>query len=44
MPPLTQWYESRDGIQQFLLDGPLSLRWRFVATHAKGQLAFGTYR
>lgn len=44
MPPLAQWYEGRDGIRQFLLDGPLSLRWRFVPTHANGQLAFGTYR
>ncbi len=44
MPPLTQWYEGRDDIRQFLLDGPLVLRWRFVATHANGQLAFGTYR
>jgi RNA polymerase sigma-70 factor, ECF subfamily len=44
MPPLTQWYEGRDDIRQFLIDGPLSLRWRFVATYANGQLAFGTYR
>jgi RNA polymerase sigma-70 factor (TIGR02960 family) len=44
MPPLVQWYEGRDGIRQFLLDGPLSLRWRFVPTHANGQLAYGTYR
>ena len=44
MPPLAQWYEGRDGIRQFLLDGPLSLRWRFVPTVANGQVAFGTYR
>jgi len=44
MPPLAQWYEGRDSIREFLLDGPLSLRWRFVPAHANGQLAFGTYR
>jgi RNA polymerase sigma-70 factor (ECF subfamily) len=44
MPPLAQWYEGRDSIREFLLDGPLLLRWRFVSTYANGQLAFGTYR
>jgi RNA polymerase sigma-70 factor (ECF subfamily) len=44
MPPLAQWYEGRDSIREFLLDGPLSLRWRFVPAYANGQLAFGTYR
>jgi RNA polymerase sigma-70 factor (ECF subfamily) len=43
MPPLAEWYEGQDGIREFLLDGPLSLRWRFVPAHANGQLAFGTY-
>jgi RNA polymerase sigma-70 factor (TIGR02960 family) len=44
MPPLTVWYEGHDGIREFLLGGPLSLRWRFVPAQANGQLAFGTYR
>jgi RNA polymerase sigma-70 factor (ECF subfamily) len=43
MPPLAQWYEGREGIRGFLLDGPLALRWRFVPARANGQLAFGTY-
>lgn len=43
MPPLPQWYEGHDAIRQFLLDGPLSVRWRLVPTYANGQLAFGTY-
>ena len=44
MPPLAVWYEGHDGIREFLLGGPLSLRWRFVPAQANGQLAFGTYR
>ncbi|WBB68296.1 sigma-70 family RNA polymerase sigma factor [Micromonospora sp. WMMD812] len=43
MPPSPQWYAGQDRIRGFLLDGPLSLRWRFVPAHANGQLAFGTY-
>jgi RNA polymerase sigma-70 factor (TIGR02960 family) len=43
MPPLTAWYEGHDSIRAFLLDAPLTYRWRFVPAHANGQLAFGTY-
>lgn len=43
MPPVTAWYEGHDSIRAFLLEGPLTSRWRFVPTYANGQLAFGTY-
>jgi RNA polymerase sigma-70 factor, ECF subfamily len=43
MPPLPQWYRGKDEIRAFLLAGPLQSRWRFQATTANGQLAFGTY-
>jgi RNA polymerase sigma-70 factor, ECF subfamily len=43
MPPLPQWFEGRDGIREFLLDGPLKSQWKFVPAWANGQLAFGTY-
>ncbi|HEX2316260.1 MAG TPA: sigma-70 family RNA polymerase sigma factor [Thermomonospora sp.] len=44
MPPLATWYQGLDAIRGFLLEGPLKHRWRFLATRANGQLAFGTYR
>lgn len=43
MPPLPQWFEGRDRIRGFLLDGPLKWQWKFLPTWANGQLAFGTY-
>jgi RNA polymerase sigma-70 factor (TIGR02960 family) len=43
MPPLPEWYQGHDDIRAFLVDGPLTDRWRFLPAPANGQLAFGTY-
>ncbi|MEV4624940.1 sigma-70 family RNA polymerase sigma factor [Micromonospora sp. NPDC049523] len=43
MPPLPQWYEGHDAIRAFLLEKPLTVRWRFLPAYANGQLAYGTY-
>jgi RNA polymerase sigma-70 factor (ECF subfamily) len=43
MPPWLEWYDGRDAIRAFLVDGPLQTPWRFLPTTANGQLAFGTY-
>ena len=43
MPPLTAWYQGRTSIREFLVDRPLTDRWRFLPARANGQLAFGTY-
>jgi RNA polymerase sigma-70 factor (ECF subfamily) len=43
MPPRAEWYRGTEAIRAFIAEGPLTLQWRFLETHANGQLAFGTY-
>jgi RNA polymerase sigma-70 factor (TIGR02960 family) len=43
MPPLFEWYSGHDGIRAFLVEAPMTRRWRFLPARANGQLAFGTY-
>jgi RNA polymerase sigma-70 factor (ECF subfamily) len=44
MPPEPVWYRGTADIRGFLLDGPLTMRWRFLPARANGQVAFATYR
>jgi RNA polymerase sigma-70 factor (ECF subfamily) len=43
MPPLATWYTGREAISAFLVEYPLSLRWRHLPTRANGQVAVGCY-
>jgi RNA polymerase sigma-70 factor (ECF subfamily) len=43
MPPLSTWYQGLDAVIPFLVEYPLSDRWRHLPTRANGQLAVGCY-
>jgi RNA polymerase sigma-70 factor, ECF subfamily len=43
MPPVPTWYGGHENIREFLLGGPLCVRWRHRAAAANGQLAVGCY-
>ena len=44
MPPYSQWFAGRASITEFLRTGPLTQRWRHLATAANAQPAVGCYR
>jgi RNA polymerase sigma-70 factor, ECF subfamily len=43
MPPLGTWYQGLDAVIPFLVEYPLSDRWRHLPARASGQLAVGCY-
>ena len=43
MPPEPAWFRGHDAIREFLLGGPLCVRWRHRAAQVNGQLAVGCY-
>jgi RNA polymerase sigma-70 factor, ECF subfamily len=43
MPPYPEWYQGHRAIQDFLVQGPLTVQWRHIATRANGQLAVSCY-
>jgi RNA polymerase sigma-70 factor, ECF subfamily len=43
MPPNPTWFRGHDALRQWLIRGPLTLRWRHLPTSANGQLAVGCY-
>lgn len=43
MPPEPDWFRGHQAIREFLLGGPLCVRWRHRDARANGQLAVGCY-
>jgi RNA polymerase sigma-70 factor, ECF subfamily len=43
MPPLGTWYQGLDAVVPFLVEYPLTERWRHLPARANGQLAVGCY-
>jgi RNA polymerase sigma-70 factor, ECF subfamily len=43
MPPLAEYYRGEPAIREFLLRGPLTVRWRHLPARANGQAAVGCY-
>jgi RNA polymerase sigma-70 factor (ECF subfamily) len=43
MPPVPCWFSGHEGIRDFLVRYPLSLRWQHRPARANGQLAVGCY-